>query len=160
MIEADRSDLFNTAVVVSKGQLIGRYRKSNILAGERLFRRGSDVPTFETDGLRFGINICSDTVAREPAAMAVKQGARAILCPSNNLLQRTTAETWKGHHNEMRRERARKHGVWLVSADVTGERDDCIAFGPTAVIDPSGRVVTQVPTMEVGLVCADISLPG
>ena len=61
LIESDGGSLFNTAVVVREGQLLGRYRKSHLLAGEQVFKAGSEYPVFRVDGLTFGINICHDT---------------------------------------------------------------------------------------------------
>src|SRR5580658_9715478 len=44
MIESDGESLFNTAVVVREGQLLGRYRKTHLLSGERIFKAGSEYP--------------------------------------------------------------------------------------------------------------------
>lgn len=56
----------------------------------------------------------------------------------------------------MRSRHAKAHGVWIVSSDVTGERDQRISYGPTAVIDPQGTVIAQVPLQEAGMVVAEI----
>jgi predicted amidohydrolase len=53
LIEVEEGRLFNTAVVVDRGVLIGRYRKVHLLSGEHIFDAGSDSPVFEVDGLRF-----------------------------------------------------------------------------------------------------------
>jgi hypothetical protein len=44
----------------------------------------------------------------------------------------------------------------LLSADVTGETEGRVSFGPTALIDPAGAVVAQVPLMTTGMVVADV----
>jgi predicted amidohydrolase len=67
-----------------------------------------------------------------------------------------TAEQWKLRHNEIRSQRAQEEGTWLLSSDVTGERNGWISYGPTAVIDPSGAVIAQVPLMTAGMVVAEI----
>jgi hypothetical protein len=47
--------------------------------------------------------------------------------------------------------------MWLVSADVTGARDDSrIGCGPTSIMNPQADVVAQVPIMTVGMVVAEI----
>ena len=47
--------------------------------------------------------------------------------------------------------------MWLVSADVTGERDEHrIGYGPTSIINPRGEVVAQVPLLTTGIVIADV----
>jgi predicted amidohydrolase len=157
LIEKDDGRLFNSAAVVHQGKLLGSYRKTHLLSGESIFAPGTAYPTFERDGLRFGINICYDTNFSESAAALAEQGARLILCPANNMLRREVADRYKLLHNEVRARRAREHGLWLISADVTGERDGRISYGPSAVIDPEGNVVAQVPLLQTGMVVADIS---
>jgi predicted amidohydrolase len=158
LIETDGKDLFNTAVVVRGGRLHGRYRKNRILLAERVFGIGEEWPVFEAGDLRFGINICADTGVPEPAAAVAAMGARLVVCPANNMLPRATAEAWRDRHNEIRARRARENGIWLISSDVTGERDDRVSYGPTAVIDPAGHVVAQLPLTQVGVLCAEIPL--
>jgi predicted amidohydrolase len=51
-------------------------------------------------------------------------------------------------------------GICLVSADVTGERDDTrVGLGPTCVVNPVGQVVAQVPTGVTGIAIAEIGQP-
>jgi predicted amidohydrolase len=79
-----------------------------------------------------------------------------IVCPANNMCRRKTAEKLRHVHNSVRGERCRETGLWLVSADVTGERDGRISLGPTAVINPAGKVVAQLPLEKPGLLVFDI----
>ncbi len=156
LIEVQDGRLFNTAVVVDRGVLIGRYRKTHLLGGETLFDAGSDSPLFTAGGLRFGINICYDTNFPEAARKVAASGGDLILCPANNMLPRTKAETFKDVHNAVRGERCRETGLWLISADVVGERDGRIGWGPTAVLNPAGEVVAQLPLESPGLLVFDI----
>ncbi|BEL13019.1 N-carbamoyl-D-amino-acid hydrolase [Actinoplanes sichuanensis] len=156
VIEADNDCYFNTAVVVDRGRLVGRYRKIRLMPGETVFTPGTDTPTFVLQSLRYGINICSDTQFPEPAAQVAAQGATLLLVSAQNMLRRPTATRAKDLHHSMRAERARETGMWLVSADVTGTRDDRIAYGPTSVISPQGDIVAQVPLLTIGMVMADI----
>jgi 5-aminopentanamidase len=49
--------------------------------------------------------------------------------------------------------------MWLVSADVTGERGGThVGFGPTSVMNPAADVVAQVPLMETGMVIAEVPI--
>jgi predicted amidohydrolase len=156
MIEVENGRLFNTAVVVDRGALIGRYRKAHLLGGEHIFDAGRDNQVFEIAGLRFGINICNDTNFPEAARQVADLGASLMVCPANNMLTRKTAEALKDAHNSVRGERSRETGLWLVSADVTGERDGRVAWGPTAVLNPAGEVVVQLPLEKAGLLLSDI----
>ena len=156
LIEIDAGRLFNTAIVVDRGTLIGRYRKTHLLGGEQAFDAGSDSPIFEIGGLRFGINICHDTNFPEAARKVRDLGASLIVCPANNMHRRKTAEALKDLHNATRGERCRETGLWLVSADVTGKRDGRISWGPTAVLNPAGEVVAQLPLEQAGLLVFDL----
>jgi predicted amidohydrolase len=156
LIEVEQGRLFNTAVVVDCGAVIGRYRKAHLLGGERIFDAGRDSRAFEIAGLRFGINICYDTRFPEAARRVADLGASLIVCPANNMHRRSTAQALKDLHNSVRGERCRETGLWLVSADVTGERDGCISWGPTAVLNPAGEVVAQLPLEKPGLLLFDI----
>ena len=156
LIEVEQGRLFNTAIVVDRGTVIGRYRKVHLLGGEQIFDAGSDSHVFEIAGLRFGINICYDTNFSEAARKVADLGASLIVCPANNMHRRKTAEALKNMHNSVRSERCRETGLWLVSADVTGERDGRISWGPTAVLNPAGEVVAQLPLEKAGLLVSDI----
>ncbi|MFH1300232.1 MAG: carbon-nitrogen hydrolase family protein [Planctomycetota bacterium] len=156
MIEMAGESLHITAVVVKRGKLLGHHRKNRLAPGERLFAPGVETPLFEVDGLRFGINICYELNLPECAAAVASQGASLVVCPCYNMLHPENAETWKEKHNAIRAERTRESGLWLLSSDVTGERDGQISYGPTAAIDPGGVVVSQVPLMQEGLLVQEI----
>jgi predicted amidohydrolase len=156
LIEVEDGRLFNTAVVVDRGILVGRYRKAHLLGGEQIFGAGNDSPIFDVAGLRFGINICYDTNFPEAARKVADLGGALIVCPANNMHARKTAEAFKDVHNAVRGERCRETGLWLVSADVTGERDGRISWGPTAVLNPAGEIVAQLPLEKAGLLIFDI----
>jgi predicted amidohydrolase len=157
MIEAEGEALFNTAVVIENGKLIGRYRKAHLLKGESFFQPGTETPVFTVDGLRFGINICYDTGFPEAARQVALGGASLLVCCANNMMPRANAEKFRHVHNAARGERCRKTGLWLISADVTGERDGRISWGPTAVLNPAGEVEAQLPLESPGLLIFDIT---
>jgi predicted amidohydrolase len=81
LIEVEEGRLFNTAIVVDRGMLIGRYRKVHLLSGEHIFDAGSDSHVFEAGGLRFGFNICSDTNFSEAAQKVADLGASLMRVP-------------------------------------------------------------------------------
>ncbi|MFC7530217.1 carbon-nitrogen hydrolase family protein [Actinoplanes sp. GCM10030250] len=156
VIEAHNGRYFNTAVVIDHGRLVDCYRKTRLMPGETVFTPGEDYPTFVLHSVRYGINICSDTQFPEPAARVAAQGATLLLVAAQNMMRRPAATRFKNLHHSMRAERARETGMWLVSSDVTGTREDRIAYGPTSVISPQGDIVAQVPLLTTGMVVADI----
>lgn len=156
LIEEEDANLFNTAVVIHEGKLLGKYCKAHLLPGEQIFKAGNEYPVFEINGLTFGINICYDTQFAESCANVASQGARLILCPSNNMMRYETAAKYKHLHHVNRIARVKENRVWLMSADVTGEREGRIAYGPTSAINPAGDVVAQIPLMETGMLVLEI----
>lgn len=160
MIEAEAGRLFNTALVIRHGDVIGRYRKAHLLDAEGAFAAGTETPIFEVDGLRFGINICYDTNFPVAARKVAELGASLLVCAANNMMARPKAELFREVHNAVRAQRCRETGLWLVSSDITGERDGRIAWGPTAVLDPEGEVAAQLPLEKTGLLVFDIPLAG
>lgn len=156
MIEKEGDKIYITAVVVKQGELLGRYRKVKLAPFESIFESGEQFPIFEVEGLRFGINICYDTNFSECAAAIVNQDAHLMVCPCYNMLSYGNAEKWKLKHNAIRAERTIETGLWLISADVTGERDGQISYGPTALIDQKGTVVAQAPLLEEGVLVQEI----
>lgn len=146
----------NTAVVVTGGRLAGTYRKTHLTPGESVLTPGDDHPVFEAGGVRFGVNICYDTQFPAAARAVADRGARVLLVAAQNMMPAAKAERWQDRHHEMRAERARETGMWLVSSDVTGRRGDRVGLGPTSVLDPAGRVVAQVPRGTVGMVTVTV----
>ncbi len=96
------------------------------------------------------------STTRLAARKVADLGASLIVCPANNMHRRETAEALKHMHNSVRGERCRETGLWLISADVTGERDGRISWSPTAVLNPAGEVVAQLPLEKTGLLVFDI----
>jgi predicted amidohydrolase len=157
MIEHSDGRYFNTALVIDRHRVIGRYRKMFLTVGESIFTPGDGYPVVDTGRVRFGINICYDTQFPRAAAAVAARHARALLVPAQNMMHRDAAHRWQHRHHEIRARRARETGMWLVSADVTGERDESrIGLGPTSVIHPTGAILAQVPTGTTGMITTDI----
>ncbi|MEU4420988.1 carbon-nitrogen hydrolase family protein [Actinoplanes sp. NPDC024001] len=159
-IELAGGRYYNTALIILAGRVLGTYRKRFLISGETMFTPGDAALVFDCAGVRFGINICSDTRYPQAAAEAADRGAQVLLVPAQNMMSRDKAVQWQHRHNEIRRQRVRETGMWLVSSDVTGERDGThLGLGPTCVMDPTGRIVAEVPVGETGMAVAEIVVP-
>ena len=160
IIERSGRAFHNTAVVIAGGRMLGRYRKTFLTEGESVFTAGDAYPVFDCCGVRFGVNICYDTRFPQAAAAVAAGGAQVLLVPAQNMMRREKAFWWQERHNQIRTERVRETGMWLVSADVTGQRDPArIGLGPTCVINPAGQVVARVPTGTTGIAVAEVNPP-
>lgn len=157
-IEALDDGFWNSAAVIQNRTIVGCYRKCHLLARERIFNAGEAFPIFETDELKFGVNICNDVNFPEAAQTVRSQGGDLLVCCANNMLPRSVAQTWKDRHNKIRGQRCRETGLWLLSSDVAGNRNENVALGPTALLNPSGRVVAELPLGKPGLLLSEIVL--
>lgn len=160
VIERSGAAYYNTALVLEGGSVLGGYRKTFLTDGESVFTAGDAYPVFDCGGVRFGINICYDTRFPQAAAAVAACGAQVLLVPAQNMMRRDKAFWWQDRHNQIRTQRVRETGLWLVSADVTGQRGTTrIGLGPTCVINPAGDVVAQVPAGKAGIAIAEFDQP-
>jgi 5-aminopentanamidase len=157
IIERRGGALFNTAVVVHRGRLIGAYRKRH--PNEGWSTAGRELPVFTLRTLRLGVGICSDARDRDDAACLATKRVDAILYPLNNLLPLDVAARWRDRHAQVLVERARQTGAWAISADVVGRGDECVGFGCTVAVDGHGVVRQRVPESCQGMVLARVAAP-
>src|ERR1035437_6596116 len=78
VIERKGKKIYNSAVVVESGHLVGTYRKTHLVPGEALFESGRSYPIFELNGVKYGINICYDTNFADAATPLAKHGVRVL----------------------------------------------------------------------------------
>lgn len=152
--EAAQKQIFNSAFVIKRGQIAGRYSKA--YPNEPGVTAGSDFPTFVRSGVRYGLNICNDANHQDAADQIACQSADLILYPLNNMLRPETAERWREKSLANLVDRARQTDCWIASADVAGASDGLLGYGCTAIIAPDGQVVARVPELSEGAVVYDI----
>jgi predicted amidohydrolase len=68
LIERAGLDLYNTAAILERGKLIGRYRKQRLI-GEPAFEPGRESLVLQKNGVKFGVNICNDAISPRPPAL-------------------------------------------------------------------------------------------
>lgn len=149
LIEQAEPYLYNSAVVIEQGQIIGTYRKRYIHNKEMHFTPGESSPIFVKNGIRYGINICYDSRFPESAELLVKQGAQIIFCPLNNSLPHPKADEWRDKHIQYLIAKARQSHCWIVSADVVEESATHKGYGCTALLNPQGEIIEYVAHLEV-----------
>ncbi len=86
--EKYNAHLFNSAVVFSNGEQIGRYRKIHLFSDEKvLFSAGDEPPpVVEIAGAKVGIMICFDWIYPEISRTLALKGAQLIAHPANLVL--------------------------------------------------------------------------
>lgn len=144
LAEKENEKIYNTAVVVSKGRYIGKYRKIHLSDFEKkLFDRGNENTVFEVDGLKIGVQICFDLWFPEVSREQLRMGAD-ILCVLANFGGETT------YH--ISRIRAIENVTPLVLCNRVGVESipgmDAEFLGKSTMIDASGQQICVAPERE------------
>ena len=155
------SDLYNTAVVVHKGHLLGHYSKCT--AYMKFHRQGREFPVFEHKGLKFGVVICSDGGYIEPSRLLALQGAKVIFAPHFNYISQ---QGLIGHFMHVRADhtaRAVENMVYFVRGNnVSLGKEECIngydgvGYGDSYIIDPWGEIMVRSRRHQEDFIFADI----
>lgn len=88
-------DVFNTAIVIENGNVLGKYRKIHLSDFEKtLFNSGKENKIFNVQGIKIGVQICFDTWFPEISREQVLNGAD-LLCILANFGGETTTEICK-----------------------------------------------------------------
>jgi predicted amidohydrolase len=148
------SGVFNSAMLIEKGKIVGAYSKAH--PNEEGVLAGIEFPVFDRSGCSFGINICFDANFPEAAEKAVGGRADLLCYPLSNLLAAEKADTWRSKSLENLKARAGETRCWVASADVTGRHGGLVAYGCTAIINPDGQVVAQAPELREGVALFDL----
>lgn len=136
---AERSEkLYNSAVIVHRGEIIGVYRKNLLfpLTKEKeVFARGKDLEVFDTPAGKIGILICYEVRFPELARRLVKKGAEIIAIPAEFPKERI--EHWK----TLLRARAIENQIFVAGVNcVEGDLD---YGGSSMLVDPEGKVLAE-----------------
>lgn len=158
--EVRGKDLYNTAVVVQKGHILGTYSKCS--AYMPFHKQGRDFPVFERNGVKFGVVICSDGGYIEPARILALKGARIIFAPHFNYIG---AKGLIGHFQHVRADhtaRAVENDVWFVRGNnvVLGKESglsyDGVGYGDSYIMDPFGEMLVRSRRLREDFIFADI----
>jgi predicted amidohydrolase len=150
-------DLYNSAAVFSKGEVIGIYRKRHPAIRSSVYRPGDQSPVFTLGDLSFGIMICNDSNFPELGTSMAARGARVLFVPSNNGLRPERADVV-----DLTRAadiaQAKANGVAVIRADVAGDTGERISIGSSAIIDSEGRVLQSGKPLTEELLVADLRI--
>lgn len=156
--------LWNAAYLVSEGDTTGRYDKIRLVPfgeyvplrrllffAETLVREVGDFQ-FGTSGkplegrFRYGPAICYEVVYPRLTAQQVSNGAEVLVTITNDAWFGTSAAPWQHLNNA--RMRAIESDRFLLRAATTGI---------SAVVDPTGRVVEEIPLGRQGTIIAEFA---
>ena len=152
---------YNAAYVVDKnGKHLGTYRKTHIPAvlpsglkggtgsyEKFYFTPGGDLPVFEMEGVRFGIQICYDRKFPETSRVLALKGAEIIFMP---ICAATYGEAvLRGNTWELPLQcRAYENGVFVVAVNRCGDENGRRHIGKSMVVNPIGADIMAVAGID------------
>lgn len=152
---ADFDKAYNTVVAVGNGKLLTYYRKLHLYdafltqESARIAPGNECPPVFECEGVLVGIMTCYDIRFPEQARYLATQGAELIVVPAAWF-----AGANKEHHWQLFcAVRALENGVYLLGADMCGERH----IGKSCFVDSLGNIRVQL-NRETDLLTAEVDL--
>lgn len=149
-IEKQNDKLFDTAYIISKQGLIGKYNKIYLWGDEKKrFCRGKEYPVFELEiqkGLRvkIGLQICYEIGFAEGARFLALKGAELLFYPS--AFGKVRAYVW----DLASRARALENGVFVLAINRSKEEfsklsEQNLYFGgKSKIINPKGEVLKEL----------------
>ena len=156
---------FNSASVLSGGQVLGTYCKRElpnyqVFDERRYFASGRDAGqaalVFEAGGVRFGVLICEDAWFDEPAQAAVQAGAQ-VLC----VLNASPFHLDKAGERESRMShRAVLSACPVLYAHLVGGQDEVVFDGASFAVDAQGQVQARAAAFESDLLMVEIAPSG
>jgi predicted amidohydrolase len=140
LAEKGNDGFYNTAVLVSPGGYIGKYRKAHLFFEERkwFLPGNSKFQSFDLGVAKVGVMICWDWIFPEAMRSLCLKGADIVCHPSNLVLTYCT---------DAMVTRCLENGVYAVTANRIGaerRKDKEMSFiGMSQIIDPRGNVLAR-----------------
>lgn len=143
---------YNAALVLRGGRIKAVYRKQDlpnhtVFDELRTFAAGDSATVFELDGLRFGLNICSDIWVPGYASQARAAGAQVLLVINASPFHRGK----QAERYQTARARIAEAGLPLIYVNMVGGQDELVFDGGSFAMDAQGTVTAQCPFFSEGL---------
>jgi len=138
--EPHDNKVYNTAYVLDKGELKGKYRKMHLFSlmqEDRSFDSGDSWLLVETSVARIGVFICYDLRFPELARRLAVEGAEVLVVPGE--WPKPRQEHWR----TLLRARAIENQLFVVAANCCGLVGKLDFFGMSMIIDPKGDLLAE-----------------
>jgi predicted amidohydrolase len=149
--EKENDKLFNTAILIGKDGLIGKYRKMHLFMNEwDIFERGNlGLPVFDIGNFRIGMLVCFDWIFPEVWRILALKGADIICHPSNLVLPYAQqAVPVQGMMNR----------TFNITANRIGTEGEITFTGKSIISDPTGKVLSMASPDKEELTIATFDL--
>jgi predicted amidohydrolase len=138
--EPDGDKVCNTAYVMDKGRLAGKYRKIHLFSlmnEDRAFTGGDSWLVADTSLGKIGVFICYDLRFPELARRLAVEGADVLVVPGE--WPKPREEHWR----TLLRARAIENQLFVVAANCCGVMGKLDFFGSSMIIGPKGEILAE-----------------
>jgi predicted amidohydrolase len=153
--------LYNSALVIHRGRLLGVYDKVMLTAADRQalgFQPGDSVPVFSAHGVKFAINICHDTSFPHAAMMACLQGAEILFTPHYNVMGPESVDAHRRWVRNCHVGLASQFKLAVARANtVTSEDAAQLGYGDSFILSPQGTALAQAKPFATELITAAVT---
>jgi len=154
--ERASQQVFNTALVVHHGRVLGKYRKTMLTESDKqTFAPDYALPIFHAKGTAFGVIICHDSSFVEPALTMRWKGARLLFSPHYNALPYDRADEHRILVHNNHAGLAALLQMVVVRSNVVGGDERRLSYGDTTIFSPLGVPVASAPLFKEALISAD-----
>ncbi len=157
IVERDGKSLFNSAIISSPEGYIGHYRKQFLpnfgpFEEKIFFGEGDQTPVFELPFGRVGIQVCYDIFFPEASSGLALNGADIIINIS------ASPTTSRPLFHRMLPARAIETTCFYVYSNNIGTQGSLTFAGESAVVDPRGKTIAEIPSFEEGVITCELNL--
>lgn len=143
MAERDANEpeiLYNSQLFIgNKGEIIGTYRKIHLFDTEKdWFTAGTEYKVFDTEIGRIGLFICYDAFFPEVARILAIKGVDLLVNSTN------WEKPYDYDMDMVMSARALENIVYLACCNRVGEDTSIGFFGHTRILDPLGKVISEI----------------
>ncbi|TYB30669.1 MAG: acyltransferase [Candidatus Mcinerneyibacterium aminivorans] len=142
MAEKDKNKYYNSAVIVNKGNYIGKYRKIHLFLNEKdRFSEGEmGFPVFEIGDVKIGLMICFDWIFPEAARTLALKKAQIITHPANLVLP---------YCQSVMPARSIENRVFCITANRIGKERGLEFTGKSVITNPKGEYLSKAKKEKV-----------
>jgi predicted amidohydrolase len=156
---------YNAASYYSRGELVHTHRKLylptyDIFEERKYFSPGQSMRAFDTGHGRFATLICNDAWQPQLPFLAVQDGARVLLVPTNSAQSRFPEQyDSRTYWRDITVFYARMFECYVVFVNRVGDEGEHLRFwGGSHIVDPWGKIVCALAEDEEDVVTTDIDL--
>ena len=141
-IEKDNVTMHLRQEIAGRDGMVGYYRKTHLGQKEsELFTAGDELPVFEVDGVKIGIQLCTESHIPDICATFRSKGAEVVLTPfANGISSDRRRAVWHSYLPA----RASDNGIYVAGCSAVGDNGQGSKFGGGLIaLDPKGNVIEE-----------------